>query len=202
MLDNATAPSSDLDVRHLAQWLAARQASVCTHDHPGTRAAVLVPLVERPQGITIMLTQRTDHLDHHPGQISFPGGRLEPDDNFDPITCALRETMEEIGLATAHVQVLGTLDERTTGTGFRVIPVVGVVTPPFQLTLDDFEVAEVFEIPLAFFRDPANRRRIKKVVDGKEWQWWSFHWNDKHIWGLTALILVTMNDDLAAAGFF
>ena len=202
MLDNSAPPPSDLDLRHLAQWLAARSASLCTHDHPGTRAAVLVPLIERPQGVTVLLTQRTDHLDHHPGQISFPGGRLEPGDLNDPITCALRETAEEIGLNPTHVDILGTLDEQTTGTGFRVIPVVAKVTPPFQLALDDFEVAEVFEVPLTFFRDPANRKRLKKTVDGKEWQWWSFHWQDKHIWGLTALILVTMNDDLAAAGFF
>ena len=122
-------------------------------------ANVLVPLVERHGGdVTVLLTQRTDHLADHPGQVSFPGGRAEPSD-ADAAATALREAREEIGLTEAHVDVLGALPIYTTGTGFVVTPVVALVRPDFELQLDPFEVAETFEVPLAFLADPANHRR-------------------------------------------
>ena len=200
MTETIVALDHDLDLSLLPQWISTRLASTYGDDQQGTRAAVLVPLVERPEGVTVLLTQRTDHLDHHPGQVSFPGGRLEPDDDGDAVVCALRETAEEIGLAADNVTVLGCLDERVTGTGFRVTPVLGIVRPPFSLVLDDFEVAEVFEVPLRFFRDPANRKRMVRMVDGVEKSWWSLTWQGRNIWGLTALILVAFNDELASSG--
>ena len=126
-------------------------------ERPPTSAAVLVPLVLRDE-LTVLLTQRTDHLSDHPGQISFPGGRTEPED-ADATATALREAQEEIGLGAAHVDVLGALPIYTTGTGFIVTPVVALVRPGFTVAADPFEVADVFEVPLTFLMNPANHRR-------------------------------------------
>ena len=186
-------------VGDVARWVATRSKA----PHPPTElggmpAAVLVLLVEREDGLTVLLTQRTAHLYHHPGQVSFPGGRLEECDGGDAIACALRETEEEIGLAQDRVTVLGALDERVTGTGFRVVPVVAVVRPPFALALDAFEVAEVFEVPLAFIASPANRVRQMRIIDGRERAFWSVPWEGRNIWGLTAAILVGLVEELAS----
>src|SRR6266545_6615128 len=129
-------------------------------------AAVLVPVVRREGGLTVLFTRRTAHLNDHAGQISFPGGRSEPGDTGAAET-ALREAAEEIGLAAAQVEVLGKLQEYVTVTGYRVTPVVGLVTPPLELRLDEFEVAEVFEVPLEFLLDPANHQR-NSVVRSEE----------------------------------
>ncbi len=161
-----------------------------------TPAAVLVPLVERAEGMTVLLTQRTAHLANHPGQISFPGGRLEDADHGDPVACALRETEEEVGLARAHVEVLGRLDEYVTGTGFSVIPVVAVVTPPFTLAPDPFEVADVFEVPLDFLVDTANHRLHRREVAGRRRPFWAMTWRERLIWGATAGIIVNLSDVL------
>ncbi|HLO78570.1 MAG TPA: CoA pyrophosphatase [Magnetospirillum sp.] len=166
-------------------------------DRPPTPAAVLVPLVERPEGLSVLLTQRTDHLAHHPGQISFPGGRLEEADGGDPQIAALRETEEEIGLARHHVTLLGRLDQYITGTGFGVTPVVGVVAPPFDLSPDPFEVAEVFEVPLQFLMDPQNHKLHRVVVEGRHRPFWSMTWEQRVIWGATAGILVNLSEVLA-----
>ncbi|MGE5545566.1 MAG: CoA pyrophosphatase [Solirubrobacterales bacterium] len=163
---------------------------------PPTPAAVLVPLFERPDGMTVLLTQRTAHLANHPGQISFPGGRLDPGDCGDQIACALRETEEEVGLAREHVTVLGQLDEYVTGTGFAVTPVVGVITPPVDLSPDSFEVAEIFEVPLEFLVDPANHRLHRREVAGRSRPFWAMTWQDRLIWGATAGILVNLSDIL------
>lgn len=200
MSEIAQKPVTDLDLSQLPRWIQSRPASTLAVNQPGTRAAVLVPLVQRPQGVTVLLTQRTDHLDHHPGQVSFPGGRLEDADQGNAVTCALRETIEEIGLHTDRITVIGCLDERATGTGFRVTPILATIQTPFALTLDAFEVAEVFEVPLSFFAAPVNRRRMQHTVDGVEKSWWSFPWQDRNIWGLTAAILVTLTDELASFG--
>ena len=165
-----------------------------------TIAAVLVPLVERPEGLTVMLTKRTAHLAHHPGQISFPGGRLEPDDHGDRQVCALRETAEEVGLAPDHVTVLGCLDDYITGTGFIITPIVGVITPPFTLAPDDFEVEEVFEVPLDFVLDQANHQLERREVRGIQRPFWAMTWDDKLIWGATAGILVNLSEVLAHRG--
>lgn len=120
-------------------------------------AAVLVPLVARETGLTVLLTQRADHLNDHAGQISFPGGRREPYDR-DAVATALREANEEIGLAAEPVEILGALPDYLTGTGFCVTPIVGLVHPPFTVQADTLEVAEIFEVPLAFLMSPANHQ--------------------------------------------
>lgn len=165
-----------------------------------TPAAVLVPLVERPDGMTVMLTKRTPHLAHHPGQISFPGGRLEDDDRGDFTTCALRETEEEVGLDRHLVRILGRLDDYITGTGFMVTPLVGLIQPGFSLSPDSFEVAEVFEVPLAFILDQANHQLQHREVMGRQRPFWALTWNDKLIWGATAGILINLSDVLADRG--
>lgn len=161
-------------------------------------ASVLVPLVDRPEGLTLIFTQRTAHLAAHAGQISFPGGGLEECD-ADDVACALRETTEEIGLPDANVEVLGRLDIYVTRTGFRVTPVVGLVRPPFDLNPDPFEVAEVFEVPLSFFLDPANRRRESRTVQGSERFFYAFPYGERYIWGATAGMLVNLCDVLLEA---
>lgn len=168
-------------------------------DHAPTPAAVLVPLVERPEGMTVLLTQRTDHLAHHPGQISFPGGRLEASDGGDSIVAALRETHEEIGLAGDRVTVLGRLDEYITGTGFVVSPVVGLIVPPFDLFPDSFEVAEIFEVPLSFVLDPDNHKLHRLVIEGRHRPFWALTYEERVIWGATAGILVNLSEVLGAA---
>ncbi len=155
------------------------------HDLPLTPAAVLFPIVLREQGHTVLLTQRTAHLRDHAGQISFPGGRVEPED-LSPVHTALRETEEEIGLHRRHVEVLGFLPEYRTGTGFRITPVVALVQPPFELDADDFEVAEVFEVPLAFLLDPANHRRHSLHYRGALRNYFAMPYGDYFIWGATA----------------
>ena len=154
-------------------------------------AAVLVPLVARGQVPTVLLTRRTDHLHHHPGQISIPGGRVETADT-SPIDTALRETQEEIGLDRRHIELIGTLPDYLTGTGFRVTPVVGLVTPPFELTLDAFEVAEAFEVPLSHFLDPANHEQHSIVHEGRVRQFHAMPYQGYFIWGATAGILMSL----------
>lgn len=154
-------------------------------------AAVLVPLVARDERISVLLTRRTDHLHHHPGQISFPGGRVEAGDST-PLDTALRETEEEIGLARTHIEVVGKLPDYLTGTGFRVTPVVGFVHPPFELTLDSFEVAEVFEVPLAHFLDPANHQRHSREFEGRLRHFYAMPYGDYYIWGATAGMLMSL----------
>lgn len=158
-------------------------------------AAVLVPIVDRPSGLTVLLTQRTAHLRDHPGQISFPGGRCEPQD-ADPQATALRECEEEVGLRPEQVEILGCLPEYATSTGFRVTPVVGLVTPPLNLQLDDFEVADVFEPPLAFLLDDANYRREALMYEGVRREFWAVPWEGRYIWGATAGMLVGLRDCL------
>ena len=162
-------------------------------------AAVLVPLVERDHDFQVLLTQRTEHLAHHAGQIAFPGGRMEPSD-ADAVATALRETEEEIGLARAHVEPIGTLDRYITRTGFAVTPVVGFVRPPFDLALDPHEVADAFEVPLAFLLDPANRQRHTIEFQGMARYFYAFTYGDRYIWGATAGMLVNLAELLNRAG--
>lgn len=157
-----------------------------------TLAAVLVPIVARPEGLTVLFTQRTAHLNDHAGQVSFPGGRCEADDP-SPVHTALRETEEEIGLDPAHVEVLGLLPQYRTGTGFSVTPVVGLVRPPFTLKPDSFEVAEVFETPLAFLLDPANRQRHSMEIAGVLRHYYAMPYQGYFIWGATAGMLVNLH---------
>jgi 8-oxo-dGTP pyrophosphatase MutT (NUDIX family) len=155
-------------------------------------AAVLVPLVDRPEGLHVLLTQRTDHLAHHAGQVSFPGGRLEDHDDGS-VACALREAEEETGLPPGCVDVLGFLDDYVTVTGFRVVPVVGLVSPPFTLRPDPFEVAEVFEVPLDFLLDPANHQRVDRVIEGRSRPFYAMPYGRHYIWGATAGMLINLS---------
>ncbi len=154
-------------------------------------AAVLVPLVERKDGLTALLTQRTNHLAHHPGQVSFPGGHVDPGDE-SPEATALRETEEEVGLHRRHIDVLGRLDQYRVRTGFSVTPVVGLVTPPFDIKPDDFEVAEVFEVPLKFLMDPSNHERHSRDYRGEKRYFYAMPYNGYYIWGATAGMLVNL----------
>lgn len=159
-------------------------------------ASVLVPLVLRPDGPSVLLTRRTAHLAAHAGQISFPGGGLEECD-VDAVACALRETEEEIGLERERVEIVGRLDTYVVRTGFEVTPVVGLVTPPFELKRDDFEVAEVFEVPLSFILDSSNHeRRLREDFGGLKREFWVMPYNDYYIWGATAGMLVNLYEVL------
>ena len=169
------------------------------------QASVLVPVVLRSDP-TVLLTQRTDHLTHHAGQISFPGGRAESDD-VDAAATALREAREEIGLEAKHVEVLGAMPTYTTGTGFVVTPVVGLVQPDTGLRVDPFEVAAVFEVPLAFLMDPSNHRHhaievagVKRRFVSMPWQGADVHGREQRffIWGATAAMLRNLYRLLAA----
>jgi 8-oxo-dGTP pyrophosphatase MutT (NUDIX family) len=163
-------------------------------------AAVLVPMVQTDSGLRVLLTQRTDHLRHHAGQISFPGGRTEPTD-ADAAATALREAEEEVGLSRSRVQVIGRMPPYITVTGYIVTPVVGLVTAPFdlsELVLDRGEVAEAFAVPLPFLMDPANHRRHVVQFEGGQRQFLSMPWQGQgeggvpreyFIWGATAAML-------------
>ncbi len=155
-------------------------------------AAVLVPVVERPDGLTLLFTRRADHLKSHSGQISFPGGRMEPDDG-SPEATALRETAEEIGLPAERVSLAGRLNIRETGSGYRVVPVVGVIEPPLSLVPDENEVAEIFEVPLDFLVEPANHRFETRVRGNVERQFYAVPYGRHFIWGLTARLVVDLS---------
>jgi len=163
-----------------------------------TPAAVLFPIVLRAGAPMVLLTRRTVHLRDHPGQVSFPGGRVEPQD-ANVIATALRETEEEIGLARDHVEVAGFLPDYFTGTGFRVTPVVGWVRPPFSLSLDTVEVAEVFEVPLDFLLDPANHQRMALHVGGRRRAFFSMPYEEHFIWGATAGMIRSLHDRLVVS---
>ncbi|RZA32353.1 MAG: CoA pyrophosphatase [Lysobacteraceae bacterium] len=154
------------------------------------RAAVLVALVERPAGLTVLLTKRTDHLSSHAGQVSFPGGRAEELDS-SLIETALRETEEEIGLHRRHVEIIGVLPEHITISAYRVMPVVAIVTPPFELSADPGEVADIFEVPLSFLMSGANHQRRSLVLpEGKGTRsFYAMPYQDYFIWGATAAML-------------
>lgn len=156
-------------------------------------AAVLVPLVQRDSEITVLLTQRTDHLKDHAGQVSFPGGRVEQSD-ADREAAALRETEEEIGLARDRIELVGKLDIYMTRTGYEVTPIVGLVNPPFEVTPDPFEVADIFEVPLGFLMEPANQQRMSKQVDGITRHFYAMEYGERFIWGATAGMLVNLSE--------
>lgn len=158
-------------------------------------AAVLAPIIKRPEGWTMLFTQRTEETPAHPGQISFPGGRVQEEDG-GPLQTALRETEEEIGLTRGFIEPLGAWDLYQTGSGFRITPVVGLVEPGFELTLCDREVASVFEAPLDFLFDPANHEKNGAMWNGRERYYWAMHYQDKRIWGVTAGMLHALYERL------
>jgi len=158
-------------------------------DGKPTPAAVLMPLVQREHGLALLLTQRTAHLTDHAGQVSLPGGRAEAED-ASSIETALRETEEEIGLSRRHIEVLGTLPDHFTGTGYRITPVVGLAHPPFELQADPFEVEEIFEVPLAFLMDGMNHQVRSVELPGAEKRtFYTMPYDRFFIWGATAAML-------------
>jgi len=161
-----------------------------------TAAAVLIPVIAHPQALTVLFTQRTPHLRSHSGQVSFPGGRAEPGDASAEFT-ALRETEEEIGLRRSAVEVLARLPDYRTRTGYRVTPVVGLLTPPVAFAPDPNEVAEIFEVPLEFLLDERNRQRRTREFHGQQVGYYVFEYQEKVIWGATAGMLVNLHKMLA-----
>jgi len=189
--------------RMQADWLRARFAAqplwmpeitdeqrLRQSDDAARPAAVLMPIIMRADGPTLLFTQRTADLKDHPGQVSFPGGRMELSDR-SPIDTALRETEEEIGLLRQHVEVIGSLPEYVTGTGYRVTPVAGLVLPPFDVVPDPREVAEIFEVPLVFLMDGMNHQRRTAELPGGMGRrtFYTMPYQRFFIWGATAGML-------------
>jgi 8-oxo-dGTP pyrophosphatase MutT (NUDIX family) len=154
------------------------------------RAAVLIPIVQRPEGLTVLLTRRTAHLSNHPGQVSFPGGGADELDSSS-IETALRETEEEIGLARRHIEIIGVLPELVTASAYLITPVVGLVRPPFELTAESNEVDEIFEVPLAFLMDGMNHQRLSfDLPEGAgRRSFYAMPYERFFIWGATACML-------------
>ena len=162
-------------------------------------AAVLVPLVRREPGITVLLTQRTEDMPSHAGQIAFPGGRRQQED-ADARATALRETEEEVGISRKFVQVIGEVDPYRTGTGYEITPVVGIVTPGFTIHADPREVADVFEVPLSHFLDAQNHRVDSRIYQGRERRFYAMPFGDRYIWGATAGMLKNLHFVLTNGG--
>ncbi len=156
-------------------------------DSPSS-AAVLLGLIERPNGLQVLLTERAAHLTDHSGQVSFPGGRLEADDS-GPMEAALREAKEEVGLDPSLVSVAGTMGQFLTGTGYVITPIVGFVANEFQAVPDHNEVADVFEVPLTFLLVEGNMRSSQRERFGTAWEMYDFDYAGHYVWGATAAIL-------------
>jgi 8-oxo-dGTP pyrophosphatase MutT (NUDIX family) len=209
MSDNSLPPDNSAGLPLSEDWLRGRFARMRGVPLPATGdghlfngaafrpAAVLVPIVSRETGLTVLFTRRTEHLHNHAGQISFPGGRAERADE-SPEATALRETEEEIGLASSRVEILGHLNQYASVSGYTVTPVVGLVRPPLALRPDEFEVAEVFEVPLAFLLDPSNHRKDSMIRDGRRRDFYVVSYRHYYIWGLTAGVLVNFHSFLTS----
>lgn len=157
-------------------------------------AAVLIGLIARPEGATVLLTERATHLRSHSGQVAFPGGKIDPGE--DAIECALREAEEEIGLARRHVEPFARLDPYLSGSGYSITPVVAEIHPPFDLTINHHEVAETFETPWAFVMNPANHQRQSREWKGEMRHFYAMPWENHYIWGVTAGILRNLYERL------
>ena len=160
-------------------------------------AAVLVPIVDRGTDPTVLLTKRTESLRTHSGQVSFPGGRIDPSDR-DARHAALREAREEVGLRKKHVEIVGEMDLYKTGTGFQITPVVGVISPDFKPVLQESEVEAAFEVPLSFFLDVRNHQKQSAVWKGKRRLYYAMPYGDYFIWGATAAMLVNLSQIMRA----
>jgi len=158
-------------------------------------AAVLVPLIDRPEGLSVLLTRRTDHLRSHAGQVAFPGGRADPGET--PWQTALREAHEEVGLDPALVALAGLSDAFWTRTGYVITPVVGFVDPALTLAPNPDEVADVFEVPFAFLMDVTNHQsQTREFPDGRTREVWAMPYGDWHIWGVTAMLIRALRERL------
>jgi 8-oxo-dGTP pyrophosphatase MutT (NUDIX family) len=160
-------------------------------------AAVLIPVIDRGAEATVLLTKRAEKLRNHSGQVAFPGGTIDATDPTAEFT-ALRETMEEIGLAESFIQVIGRMPDYVAGSGYRIVPVLGVVHPGFSLTLNPDEVDVAFEVPLSFLMDPANHRRDSRMWNDLEWFFYEIPYGGQRVWGVTAGIIRTLYERLYA----
>ncbi|MFZ2101450.1 MAG: CoA pyrophosphatase [Oricola sp.] len=158
-------------------------------------AAVLIPVIDRPEAPTVLLTRRTMNLRTHSGQIAFPGGRIDPEDH-DAETAAMRECQEETGIGPEHIEVVGRLPDYMAGSGFRIAPVLSVLTPDFTITPNPHEVDAVFEVPLAFLMDEVNHAQASRVVGEHLRHYYEMPYGDWHIWGVTAGIIRVMYERL------
>jgi 8-oxo-dGTP pyrophosphatase MutT (NUDIX family) len=160
-------------------------------------AAVLIPVVDRGDAATVLLTQRAEKLRSHSGQVAFPGGRIDPTD-ASAAAAALRETFEEIGLPAYLIEVIGRMPDYVTGSGYRIVPVLGIVQPGFELVINDEEVDAAFEVPLGFLMNAANHRRESRVWLERERFYYTMPYGDRFIWGATAGIIRTLYERLYA----
>ena len=158
-------------------------------------AAVLISVVRRAGEATVLLTQRTDHLSTHAGQIAFPGGRIDAED-ASPLAAALREADEEIGLKASAIAPVGHLHPYYSGTGYRIVPVVAMIEPEFELVLNDYEVKEAFEVPLGFLMNPANHQRHSRMWRGAWRTFYAMPFGERYIWGVTAGILRNLFEEV------
>jgi 8-oxo-dGTP pyrophosphatase MutT (NUDIX family) len=164
-----------------------RMLQIVASERPIRPAAVLIPVVDHPQP-SVLLTQRAAHLNDHAGQISFPGGKIDPTD-ASPLDAALREAKEEIGLEREFIDPVGYLDLYATSFGFRILPTVARIKPGFKLRINDAEVDDAFEVPLAFLMDPGNHQLHSRDFRGIERSYYAMPFEERYIWGATAGIL-------------
>jgi 8-oxo-dGTP pyrophosphatase MutT (NUDIX family) len=165
---------------------------------PGLRdAAVLVPIVDHGGEANVLLTKRTEKLRSHSGQVAFPGGAIDPTD-ASPEDAAVRETLEEIGLGAADIEVVGRMPDYVSGSGYRIAPVLGIVRPDYFLTINEDEVDDAFEVPLSFLMDPANHRRESRIWQDRERFFYTMPFGERYIWGVTAGIIHTLYERLYA----
>jgi 8-oxo-dGTP pyrophosphatase MutT (NUDIX family) len=186
-------PEDPLDVEMppgLRRWPHAMREKLAGPLRP---AGVLVPIMERPEGLSVLLTQRAAHLRHHAAQASFPGGRMEPQDP-DVLATALRETHEEIGVEPSFVDVIGYLRAMPTITGFAVTPVVGLVPGNLELDIDRTEVDYTFEMPLDFLLDEGNDQLAEREWEGRRFRLREFHYAGERVWGATAYMLLAFRN--------
>jgi 8-oxo-dGTP pyrophosphatase MutT (NUDIX family) len=170
------------------RWSASERERISDALRP---AGVLIPVIDRPEGLSVLLTQRSAELKHHAGQVSFPGGRMEEHDS-DVVATALRETHEEVGIPAESVAVIGYLPPMPTVTGYAVTAVVGLVIAELSLEIDRTEVEYAFEVPLQFLLDPRNARSLEREYRGRRIPTVEFHFEGEHIWGATAHMLVEL----------